>query len=854
MLLCVGQSAWADELNATVKMTYVDYDNADTSYGEITAGSTAISGYNNISNGSVGFGNTSWNKNYITYLQVDASALPSGATIISAVLSFEQSGSTDSKRETTVGAGYNSSSWSNAMTYNTADKTITTVGSTVSTTTKSAATFESKEITITDALNNDDDNIVTILLYETAAAGCYIKNPAVTVVYSTETVYTATFNESNSLSPTVTIYSDSERTAEVTNGTLTNGNTYYYTATLAGYNDYQGSFTVASANPSVEFTMTAKTRHTFTINLIDASSNIIVAYYVDTNSYEGKTHTVTFSKYLTDNDNKVTYSKDNDTYYKSYTALDEDETYTQSYTAYSGTAYFVEVESVVSGTTYTSGNCSNNSAVRGFTTSKDILTVPVKGKYNVTYTICNNNVNYSLTCTLSKSSTEIATSSDLKSVSINYLKTTGVITNEGVILNKDDILQLTPSSTNGILDYMLIVQTDVDVRNAIATCEVYETSEAFATYIEDLYDEGSLTTAAEVYAAHTAWQVSQAASASSNDITKVILDAGVSNTTQYWNGARVSTNQQYSGAPDNTYFDAWDSNVSNASQTIYGLPAGTYTLKVATRASAALEDIDKYNVWANGGTANVRALGNHIGNSGGCLTNGWSWTTMTFTLDAKADVTIGFYSLPGSGTGLWSSCDDWHLYTGTLSESVTVTSAGLATYVSAYDLDFSASTIKAYKVKVASQGVATLTQVDEVPAATPVLLYAEGGATEDIPVMTGAAAVSDNDLVAGTGATVATTDGDYTNMILNNGGSGIGFYFAAGQTVATNRAYLHIATSLAPAANSRMSLVFEDETTGIQKVESAESNAKTYYNLSGQRVAAPAKGLYIVNGKKVIIK
>jgi len=27
-----------------------------------------------------------------------------------------------------------------------------------------------------------------------------------------------------------------------------------------------------------------------------------------------------------------------------------------------------------------------------------------------------------------------------------------------------------------------------------------------------------------------------------------------------------------------------------------------------------------------------------------------------------------------------------------------------------------------------------------------------------------------------------------------------------------------------------------------------------FYNLAGQRVAQPAKGLYIVNGKKVIIK
>ena len=189
--------------------------------------------------------------------------------------------------------------------------------------------------------------------------------------------------------------------------------------------------------------------------------------------------------------------------------------------------------------------------------------------------------------------------------------------------------------------------------------------------------------------------------------------------------------------------------------------------------------------------------------------------------------------------------------------SVTVSDASYATYVPTCDLDFFATSIEAYKVKVNEKGKATLTKVDNVPAGTPVLLYKDGGATEDIPVMTGAAAVTDNDLVAGTGAAVATTDGEYTNMILNNVGGNIGFYFAAGQTVAANRAYLHFATSLAPdAASSRMVMVFGEETTGISDTTRLNNKEEitNIYNLSGQRVAQPTKGLYIVNGKKVIIK
>lgn len=194
-------------------------------------------------------------------------------------------------------------------------------------------------------------------------------------------------------------------------------------------------------------------------------------------------------------------------------------------------------------------------------------------------------------------------------------------------------------------------------------------------------------------------------------------------------------------------------------------------------------------------------------------------------------------------------------------EKIVVTDAGYATYVSDYNLDFTSATTKAYKVNVASKGVATLTEVAKVPAKTPVLLYAEGGNGEGeaIPVTTEAiAAVTENDLVAGTGATVATTDGDYTNMILNNVDSKIGFYFANGQTVAANRAYLHILTTLAPDAvgGSRgMSLVFADDVTGISAtLKNKEIEDKEVYNLKGQRVVQPTKGLYIVSGKKVIIK
>ncbi len=297
--------------------------------------------------------------------------------------------------------------------------------------------------------------------------------------------------------------------------------------------------------------------------------------------------------------------------------------------------------------------------------------------------------------------------------------------------------------------------------------------------------------------------------------------------------------------------------------TLTGLDNGCYDVEIWARVQRRSDaDFNANNsmitMSVNGGDA-VSIMSNTSNNVGsgtsvmrlgrytarGMVTDG----TLTLTIDVKL----------GSNVHWLTWRDITYTKIAGENESVTVSDAGFATYVSPAALDFTSTDIKAYKVKVETQGVATLTQVEQVPANTPVLLYKKGGATENIPVIASASAVSDNDLVAGTGEAVPTTDGaGNTNMILNVVDKQIGFYFANDKIVATNRAYLHIASSLAPDAEgpgSRMVMVFADETTGVNDVRSKMSEVRgTYYNLNGQRVEKPAKGLYIVNGKKVIIK
>ena len=48
---------------------------------------------------------------------------------------------------------------------------------------------------------------------------------------------------------------------------------------------------------------------------------------------------------------------------------------------------------------------------------------------------------------------------------------------------------------------------------------------------------------------------------------------------------------------------------------------------------------------------------------------------------------------------------------------------------------------------------------------------------------------------------------------------------------------------------------WDGETDGLSAVDNGQSaKGETIYTLSGQRVSKPTRGLYIVNGKKVVIK
>ena len=367
---------------------------------------------------------------------------------------------------------------------------------------------------------------------------------------------------------------------------------------------------------------------------------------------------------------------------------------------------------------------------------------------------------------------------------------------------------------NAHLAFSKIVIETTDVAAAIDAVKRNENSSAFATAL----DAESFSTAKEVYAFHTAWQVAQAKASGSTDITKVIRNSAIASSTD-WVGSRVIElgDQKYTGAPDNFLIDA-NNQEMDTYQMIYGLPAGKYTIKAATRATAAVESGIIY-VYSEG-QVNKNAAGNHVGNTGGDLDNGWSWTSIDFELTSTSDVKIGYY-VNATGSGKWASCDDWHLTkTGDI---VKLNAAGYATYSANYDVEVSGA--KAYTA-VLDFGGKTITcseiTSNKVPAGNGVLLYGDDNADVTLSITVDAAALGDNNLKATTLA-----DGSLATKGVNSyyALDGDTFKQYTGAAFVHNKAYFEVEGSTVLARS--MSIVFGDKVTGVENVEAAsEAKAK----------------------------
>ena len=169
---------------------------------------------------------------------------------------------------------------------------------------------------------------------------------------------------------------------------------------------------------------------------------------------------------------------------------------------------------------------------------------------------------------------------------------------------------------------------------------------------------------------------------------------------------------------------------------------------------------------------------------------------------------------------------------------VTIGSTGWRTLVSAKNVSLP-SGVKAYTVTASSASSVTLTEVASIKANNAYLLNGTAG-DYTLTIIDTPAEPTGNLLKI---ADASTGNGVY---VLYNKDGEAGFYKWNGGSLGAGRVYLD-----AP-AGARDFLTFTEETTGIETVKAVNNNR--YYNLQGVEVAQPTKGLYIVNGKKVLVK
>ncbi len=181
-----------------------------------------------------------------------------------------------------------------------------------------------------------------------------------------------------------------------------------------------------------------------------------------------------------------------------------------------------------------------------------------------------------------------------------------------------------------------------------------------------------------------------------------------------------------------------------------------------------------------------------------------------------------------------------------LSLNQTVSSNGWATYIPAYNVNFEEG--DAYVVTDVDQTTSTITieEVTEAPAKTPVLLKGAGDKTI-IAATTKVEAPVTNLLSISDGTSPAT---GYTYVLAKDGdGAGFKQWTSTANTL-TGRVVLVL--DFAQASEARMLRFVEGEAQGVSDIKIINDNH--YYDLQGRSVAHPTKGLYIVNGKKVVMK
>ena len=167
--------------------------------------------------------------------------------------------------------------------------------------------------------------------------------------------------------------------------------------------------------------------------------------------------------------------------------------------------------------------------------------------------------------------------------------------------------------------------------------------------------------------------------------------------------------------------------------------------------------------------------------------------------------------------------------------------------------------VKLYSVQnVTNTEVVLTSELTVIAAEMPYFIYNDNDTEVEVSIVVSSEDADDveydSEHFKGTLVDKTFTDEDmeeYDHYVLN-GGSSFVWVKDAG-VLSAGKCWIQLEKS--PANARALSIVFEGETTGISTVKTAADKMDgEWYDLSGRRIAQPTKGIYVKNGRKVIVR
>ena len=177
---------------------------------------------------------------------------------------------------------------------------------------------------------------------------------------------------------------------------------------------------------------------------------------------------------------------------------------------------------------------------------------------------------------------------------------------------------------------------------------------------------------------------------------------------------------------------------------------------------------------------------------------------------------------------------------------VTISSAGYATFCSPVAVTIPVG-VTAYVGTLDHRDYLHLEAIEggTIPANQGVILKGAEG-TYNFTLTEGGSAAGN--LLTGTVAAIARPANSY---VLSGGDYGLGFYQDGAETIPGFKAYLQ--PEVVGGVKGFLGFNFDD-VDAIENIVKQISTNDEYYDLSGRRVSKPTKGMYIINGKKALVK